>query len=49
MWVITIQAWQRQVPLGESVEKITEEPPQKKKGFFGVNCIISFNQSERRM
>jgi hypothetical protein len=31
MWVITIQAWQRQVPLGESVEKITEEPPQKKK------------------
>jgi len=23
--------------------------PQKKKGFFGMNCIIYFNQSERRM
>ena len=50
MWAITIQAWQRQASLDESVEKTTEEPPKtkKKRGFFGMSFyFIFFNQSER--
>jgi hypothetical protein len=31
MWAITIQAWQRQASLDESVEKTTEELPKTKK------------------
>jgi hypothetical protein len=49
MWAITIQAWQRQASLDESVEKTTEEPTQnQKKGFFGMSFFYFLTEVKDR-